>query len=379
MKNIWKVVDELKPALLMILVQIGSAAVNFMYNLAIDDGMSMRVATAYRHIFATAFTAPLALILERKNRPKMTWRVLFMANLCGLFGGTLFQNLYYIALALTTPTFVTAIYNLIPAITFIMANACGYEKLNFGTAAGKAKVLGTLVGISGAMLLTFFKCLKIGIPPFQVNLLRSHRLENAGSRTSFLGVLLSIGSCFSFASWLIVQAKMSKEYPLPHSNAALMSLMGAIQSTIFALIVDRDMIQWQLGWNIRLLTVAYSGIVASGINSIVIAYCVQKKGPLFTAVFNPLLLVLVAIASFLLLKEQLYLGSVLGALLIVAGLYMVIWGKSKETKKTTQLGTSSLESDLEIVAMPTRAHDKSDHSKLAQPQQINVMVRKINQ
>ncbi|KAI4296298.1 hypothetical protein L6164_036266 [Bauhinia variegata] len=342
MKNLRKAVNGLMPTLLMVLVQIAYAAVNFMYNIVIDDGMSMRVATAYRLSFGAAFTVPLALILERKDRPKMTWRVFFMANLCGLFGGSLYQNLYYVALALTTPTFVTAIYNLVPAITFTMAIACGYEKLNLGSAAGKAKVVGTLAGIGGAMLLTFFRGLKIDIPSFQVNILRSHHLQNINSRTSLLGILLSIGSCFSCASWLIIQAKMSKEYPLHHSCAALMSFTGAIQATIFALIVDRDMIQWKLGWNIRLLTVAYSGIVASGICVIVIAWCMQKRGPLFTAVFNPLLLVLVAIASCLLLKEQFYLGSVLGAVLIVIGLYMVLWGKSKETEKTTGLGTTSL-------------------------------------
>ncbi|KAE9591872.1 hypothetical protein Lalb_Chr20g0123291 [Lupinus albus] len=48
--------------------------------------MSLRVVVAYRYIFATAFIAPLAFILERKTRPKMSWTVLFQAFLCGLFG-----------------------------------------------------------------------------------------------------------------------------------------------------------------------------------------------------------------------------------------------------------------------------------------------------
>jgi len=55
-----------------------------------------------------------------------------------------------------------------------------------------------------------------------------------------------------------VQAKMNKEYPSHHSSSALMSSMGAIQAIVFALCVDKDWTQWKLGYNIRLLMVAYS-------------------------------------------------------------------------------------------------------------------------
>jgi len=50
------------------------------------------------------------------------------------------------------------------------------------------------------------------------------------------------------------------------------------------------------------------GIVASGIMVVVIAWCVRMRGPLFASVFNPLLLVLVAIAGSLMLDENLYVG-----------------------------------------------------------------------
>jgi len=57
---------------------------------------------------------------------------------------------------------------------------------------------------------------------------------------------------------MILQAQMSKEFPGPHSSTALMSIMGAIQATIFALCVEKDWSQWRLGWSIRLLSAAYS-------------------------------------------------------------------------------------------------------------------------
>jgi len=50
------------------------------------------------------------------------------------------------------------------------------------------------------------------------------------------------------------------------------------------------------------------GIVASGIVVIITAWCIQMRGPLFASVFNPLMLVLVAIAGSLMLNESLYVG-----------------------------------------------------------------------
>ncbi|KAJ1419927.1 WAT1-related protein [Sesbania bispinosa] len=326
MGDIWKVVHGLKPALLMLVVQIAFASVNVLYKIAINDGMSVRVVTAYRLIFAAACTIPLALIFER---------------------GSLFQNLYFESLALISATFASAVYNLIPAVTFILAVACGFEKLNFQSAGGKAKVLGTITGISGAMMLTFLKGVEINIWTFHINLL--HKNANSGTLNSdsgskLLGIFCGLGSCFCFALWLIIQAKMSKEYPNHHSSTALMSFMGAIQATVFALCVEKDWSQWRLGWSIRLLTAA-------------------MRGPLYASVFNPLMLVLVAIAGSLMLDENLYLGSVIGAVLIVIGLYMVLWGKSKEMKKVTHLEiTPEIEEIEVVVTSTTEDQDKGNSS-----------------
>lgn len=65
MRDIRKVVNGLKPGLMMVLVQITFASVHVLYKFAINNGMSVRVLTAYRLIFAAACTIPLALIFER--------------------------------------------------------------------------------------------------------------------------------------------------------------------------------------------------------------------------------------------------------------------------------------------------------------------------
>ncbi|XP_027338080.1 WAT1-related protein At1g68170-like [Abrus precatorius] len=367
MKDMCNVVQGLKPMLLMIVVQITFAGVNVLYKLAVNDGMSLRVVAAYRFLFATAFIAPLALIVERKKRPKMTWTVLFQSFLCGLFGGSMAQNFYLEALSLTSVTFASAMTNLIPGLTFIMAVSFGMERVNLRSAAGKAKILGTLIGIGGAMILTFIKGAEIKFGAFHLNLLHhrngAHSQAISGGKP-VLGALMALSSAISYALWLIIQAKMSERYPSHYSSTAMMSLWGSLQSIVFALCFERDWSQWRLGWNVRLLTVAYSGIVVSGVMVVVISWCIRMRGPLFASVFSPLMLVMVALAGATMLNENLHLGCIIGAVLIVCGLYVVLWGKSKEMKKKNQLvpAQGTPESNTVEIVVSSAVEDKSNHN-----------------
>ncbi|WJX16141.1 hypothetical protein P8452_06213 [Trifolium repens] len=302
------------PALVMLMVQVIIASVSVLYKVAVNDGTSISVLTAYRLIFAAAITIPLAFIFERQNRPKLT------------------------------STYASAIFNLSPAVTFILAVSFRLERLNFDTAAGMAKVLGTITAAGGAMLLTFLKGVEVKIWTFHINLLHKEKSGtlNGDGGSKLLGIFLGIGSCISYAMWLIIQAKMNREYQGHYSSTALMCLAGAIQATVYALCVEKDLSQWRLCWNIKLLTAAYTGIVGTGINFILITWCVVMRGPLFASVFNPLLLVIVAIVGSLMLDEKLYLGSVIGASLIMIGLYVILWGKNKEMKSDLEI-TSEIE------------------------------------
>lgn len=252
--------------------------------------------------------------------------------------GPLAQNLYISSMKLTSATFASAMTNLIPAITFVLAVLFRYEKLAIRTVSGQAKVTGTVLGVGGAMLLTFYKGAEITPWVSHVDLI-ARLTHHAGSAAHLaaepskhvMGSLLAIGSCCFYALWLILQAKLSREYPFHYSSTALMCVMSTVQSVAFALCLDRDVVQWRLGFDIRLLSVVYSGVLASGVMLVVLSWCVKRRGPLFASVFNPLMLVVVAVLSSLLLAEKLHLGSVLGAVLVVMGLYAVLWGKGRET------------------------------------------------
>ncbi|XP_031272911.1 WAT1-related protein At1g68170-like [Pistacia vera] len=136
---------------------------------------------------------------------------------------------------------------------------------------------------------------------------------------------------------------MVKKYPCKYSSTALMCTAAAIQATIYALFTETDPSKWKLGWNIRLLSAVYKGAVATGLMVVVMAWCVRIKGPLFVSIFNPLSLVFVALIGSLILNEKLHMGSIIGSVFIIIGLYAVLWGKGREMKKKTDQRALDLE------------------------------------
>ncbi|TQD99928.1 hypothetical protein C1H46_014432 [Malus baccata] len=308
------IVQGLKPVMMMLVVQAAYVGMNISYKLVAEVGMNFTVLVAYRNMFSAALMLPLALIFER---------------------ATMAQNFYIESLGLTSATYAVAFNNLIPVITFLIALCFRMEKLAIGTRTGRAKVVGTLVCVGGTMIFTFYKGHQIVIWSTDVNLLRKYSHQNShvlhrNTRTQLLGSVLALCSSISFALWLIFQKKMTRDYPCQYSSTALMSIMASIQSTAFALCRERDWSQWKLGWDIKLFTAVYSSMT------------------LFVAIFNPLGLLLVALAATLLLDEKLHLGSILGGVLIICGLYMVLWSQREELKTMTEQPPSVLEESHSI-------------------------------
>ncbi|XP_028753142.1 WAT1-related protein At1g25270-like [Neltuma alba] len=350
--------DGVKGAVLMVMVQIIYSGTNVLYKMVENRGISMTVVVAYRFLFSTCFIVPLALFFERESLKAINGTVLFQAFLCGLFGGSLLLNMFLYSLSFVSVSYATAIMNLVPLATYILAVSFRLERMNLGTAGGKAKIVGTLTGICGAMILTFSRGERIQIWTTHINLMKHHVAASHGTSITptIWGCMLAFVACLSYSLWLIVQAKMTRRFAWHYSSTALMSIMGLFQSFIFAFCVERDWNQWKLAWDLKLLTAAYTGVISSGVAFSLVAWCVKKKGPVFVAIFNPLMLALTVLAGSLLLDETLYIGGIVGMVLIVSGLYMVLWGKSKEAinKASSENSTASLPSDdsIQIISQP---------------------------
>ncbi|XP_050878214.1 WAT1-related protein At1g25270 [Lathyrus oleraceus] len=174
-----------------------------------NDGSSLSVLIVYRFVFSTAFTVPFVFFFERKSVQNLTGKVLFQAFLCGLFGGSLQQNLYIKSLALVSATYTITMLNLIPAITYVLAVSLRMEKPNLGTPAGKAKLMGTLSGIGGAMILTLYEGKRLFNLSLHIDLLQNATSTTHHSPTGshVWGLMLALGTALSFSLWFITQGE----------------------------------------------------------------------------------------------------------------------------------------------------------------------------
>nr|GMC54932.1 protein WALLS ARE THIN 1-like [Ipomoea batatas] len=95
---------------------------------------------------------------------------------------------------------------------------------------------------------------------------------------------------------------------------------------------ERDPQAWLVHSGAELFSVFYAGVVASGIAFAVQIWCIDKGGPVFVAVYQPVQTLVVALVASVVLGEEFYLGGIIGAVLIIIGLYFVLWGKNEEAK-----------------------------------------------
>ncbi|KAJ8534322.1 hypothetical protein K7X08_007646 [Anisodus acutangulus] len=330
-----------KPYIAMISLQFGYAGMNVITKVSLNGGMSHYVLVVYRHAFATLAIAPFALVLERKIRPKITFMMFMQIFILGLLGPVIDQNFYYAGLKFTSPTFSCAMSNMLPAMTFVMAVLCRMEKVHIKKLRCQAKVIGTIVTVAGAMLMTLYKGHVINLVwsnNVHTNTSNVPQANEATDKDWFKGSMLLIGATFAWASFFILQAITMRKYTAPLSLTTLVCFMGTLQSIAVTLVMEHKPSAWVIGFDMNLLAAAYAGIVSSSLAYYVQGLVMEKRGPVFVTAFSPLMMIIVAIMGSFILAEKIYLGGVLGAVLIVAGLYSVLWGKYKEYQEKENEG-----------------------------------------
>lgn len=300
---------------------------------AFNEGMSTSVFVFYRHATAILFLVPIAFVLERKTAPPLSYKVclkLFAHAFYGISGAI---NIYCLGLKYASATASSAIFNLLPVVAFFLALLLGMEFLNLKRFHGIAKVSGIVFCIAGVIVLAFYQGPELK-PPNHYRLF--HHLSSthdvaAHSKTSWvLGIFLTTLSTSSWALWTVLQGPMLEAYPSKLLNTTLQMIFATIQSFFIALAVERDFSRWKLGLDAGLVAVLYSGILLSGVGYYMQVWVIDKSGPVFLAMTMPItLLVTIALSSFL-LGESVSLGSVTSGVIMVGGLYCVLWAKRSE-------------------------------------------------
>ncbi|KAK8916750.1 hypothetical protein KSP39_PZI023319 [Platanthera zijinensis] len=338
--------DKLKLLISVITLQFCYAGFHIVSRTALNMGVSKIVFPVYRNTIALVLVAPFAYFLEKKDRPPLTFQILIQFFFLALCGITANQGCYLLGLYYLSPTYASAIQNSTPAITFIMAACLRLEQVNIKKRYGVAKLVGTVISIGGATIMTLYK----GPPLFQEH---THGLTLGITITPTssyilnwtLGCVYMLGNCLAWAGWMVLQVPVLKQYPARLSVTALTCFFGLIQFLGIAAFMETDIGRWKIHSAGELFTILYAGLVASGIAFSLQIWSIDRGGPLYVAVFQPVQTVLVTIMASIMLGDELYSGGLLGTFLIIVGLYSVLWGKSEE-KKVLSLGTEDFTRNL---------------------------------
>ncbi|KAH7545677.1 hypothetical protein FEM48_Zijuj01G0119000 [Ziziphus jujuba var. spinosa] len=323
---------DYKPAMAMFGLQFAYAGVALSTRAALLEGMNARVFVVYRQAIATLVIAPVA----------------YFSRV------TIGQNIYFEGLYLASSSMASAMGNLVPAVTFIMASILGLEKVDIRKLRSIAKILGTVLCVCGAVSMALLRGPKL--------LNTEHLPGKSLFGSSSDGENLLLGCVFLFASaccwsiWLILQVPTSTSYPDHLSLSAWMCFFGTIQSATVALFLEQDPEAWIMHSSFQLACCFFVGIVGSGISFFVQAWCISRRGPLFAAMFNPLCTVMVTILAAIFLHEKIYAGGLVGAIGVIIGLYILLWGKAEdavETKKETDHRKLQNEADEEDILEKT--------------------------
>ncbi|GKV52163.1 hypothetical protein SLEP1_g58754 [Rubroshorea leprosula] len=333
---------DFMPRLAMVLVQVVVqacyAVMNITSKLAMESGMKPLVLVAYCQIFSVILIVPFAFFMEWKTRPRITMSILFQLFLCSITTVTANQVFYVLGLEYSTATITCALYDLLPAVTFVIEVLRRLENVEIRTAAGKAKVIGTTACVVGSILLSSYHGHTMDILESSIHWEYAEKITNSSSNneTNFLGLFLIMLSCVAWAVGFILQEQLGNEFKAPYTTNAVMCFMASIECTVIGFISEHRISAWSLSPSVRLFASLYEGIVCNGLAFCLVTWSIEKKGPFYVSMFSPLSLVIVAILSSALLHEKLFIGTLSGSVLIVAGLYAVLWGKGRETEREIQ-------------------------------------------
>ncbi|XP_051142248.1 WAT1-related protein At4g30420-like [Andrographis paniculata] len=321
-----------KEYIVMVGCQLMYAATTLTTRYVLLQEMSSTVFVTYRQSFAFFLLAPFAFFPRRgKKACALGWKSFGMIFMLSLIGATANQNIYSEGLYLTTSSAASALSNLTPAVTFLLAYTFGLEKVNVRSMRSVAKIGGTVLCVSGAAAMTLLRGQKLLNNTYSLLLLHhsNNLLFTAATSTWLLGCLLVLASTFCWSFWLILQPSVSAQYPDHLALTAWMCLIAAVQTGLLTALINPGTHVWKLDSSFQLFSCCFAGL-STAVTIFGQTWCVARRGPLFSASFSPLCTVIVTLVSSTLMHEELYTWSIVGGLIVIVGLYIVLWGKAKE-------------------------------------------------
>ncbi|KAK8450585.1 hypothetical protein SEVIR_6G054500v4 [Setaria viridis] len=292
---------------------------------------------------------PFAVVLERKKWPKV-WSPMLVLQLViiSLGGVSIYQVFMMLGVERTSPAIASAMPNLGPAFIFVIAACLRFERFNWKCQYTRAKILGTLVCLSGAMCVSFLKNPTPSVSPKSVP--DELELSNGKSRKDWiLGCFYLLTGVTIFACNTVMQAAALKRFPAPLSICSITAMMGSIFSAIIQVLMEGKLTAGTSDNITRIIgEIVLVGGVVIGLCTTFQVSSIGRKGPVLVSMFSPFQTVFSSFISLIVFGQWIGLGCCVGIVLMFVGLYVVLWAKNREDKMFTELTVpSETECDIE--------------------------------
>ncbi|TKY63257.1 WAT1-related protein [Spatholobus suberectus] len=322
---------EVAPFCALVTVQFTEVGVNILFKEATMKGLSYYVFILYSFALSTLILLlPLPFIFRRSTGlPSLNLCILCKISSLGLLG-FLAQLCGYKGIDFSSPTLASAMANLLPAFTFVLAVFFRMEKADLRSSSTQAKIMGSIASIAGALIVVLYKGPTIlnASSPSQAPPLNSALASS--QRNWVLGGFLLAVAYILMSIWYIVLTHIIKLYPAELIVTFLCNLCGTIIAVPVCFLAEENLRNWKLKPDITVAAILYSAFFSIFFSTIVHTWGLHLKGPVYVSMFKPLSIAIAAAMSVIFLGEALYLGSVVGSVILCIGFYAVIWGKAKE-------------------------------------------------
>ncbi|BAF26212.2 Os10g0199500 [Oryza sativa Japonica Group] len=221
---------------------------------------------------------------------------------------------------------VLQIYDLTESYGYAVSTYGRLETFEIGSIVGVLKIVGVLLSVGGTMLVSLYKGKSLHL----WNSILQHQNEPATKTATnqLRGTILLVASSFAYACWYLVQSKVLKVYPYKYWSSMITCLVGGFQVAFVGIILRRHKSAWKLGWDLNLVTVVYSGALATGGKYSLNSWVVAKRGPAYPPMFNPLSVVFTVVLDSVLMGDDVTVGSIIGTAMVIVGLYLFLWAKA---------------------------------------------------